>query len=238
MKNLFCLYILAIVIITACSADDSSNAVNDTSTLANDKPEPALLIFPNKNSVCTEGKDFTEVSNTVEFIWESGENTDAFEIVLTNLDENNSVRKFKTKETKFNITKLIRGNRYKWQIIAINNNTKKQTVSKEWNFYNAGAPVVFYAPFAAEILSPEDKSEVNTTKINLSWKAKDLDNDIKSYDLFLGTKNPPSFFETGLKSPEKKGINILLGTTYYWRIITNDGRENSSISSVFSFVTK
>ncbi len=50
-----------------------------------DNPTKALFVFPYENSECNEGTNITATQSTVLFEWRSAENTDEYELILSNL---------------------------------------------------------------------------------------------------------------------------------------------------------
>ncbi len=109
-------------------------------------PEAAILIFPNKNSECTTGRNLNETTSEIEFKWMASDHTESYELRVTNL--NTSITQ--TIITTINSAKLpiAKGEPFSWIVRSRNTKVSETTFSVAWNFYNAGFQTT-YAPFPA-----------------------------------------------------------------------------------------
>jgi hypothetical protein len=198
-----------------------------------DPPGVASLVFPEQNSECTEGSNFTATESDVVFDWNDSANTTNYELVLKNLETQIVTNHFSS-VSSLSIT-ILRGTPYSWYIISKNTGTQTNQ-SATWKFYNAGDAISSYAPFPAELVAPEMGAVLasSTNVVGLDWIGSDVDDDIIGYDVYFGTDNPPT---TLLEETTESGmsVNVSSGTTYYWRIITKDSDDNNSESEVFQF---
>ena len=216
--------ILLILLLTlACSKDDGGNP----------SPVAALLIFPDNNQECNQGVDISTTQSTVTFRWAASNNTDSYDVVLKNLNtQNTTSHSSLTNELAITIQK---GTPYSWYVISENLNAVETAQSETWKFYNAGDPIDSYAPFPADLVSPAMGSILTgITSQSLSWSGSDIDNDIVSYDVYFGTANPPTMLEvnTALTSVN---VTVAAVNTYYWRVVTKDSQGNNSQSEIFEF---
>jgi hypothetical protein len=63
-----------------------------------------------------------------------------------------------------------------------------------------------------------------------------VDNDIAGYDVYFGANPSPALYQGNL-APTVTTLSVTVTTnTYYWKVITKDGKGNSSDSGVFKFV--
>jgi hypothetical protein len=94
-----------------------------------------------------------------------------------------------------------------------------------------------HAPFPAEILSPAIGVNVNSIngKITIDWNGADVENDISSYDVYLGTTATPVLLSSNVTASILNDVNVTANTTYYWKIITKDSKGNTSDSGVYQF---
>ena len=70
-----------------------------------------------------------------------------------------------------------------------------------------------------------------------SWQAKDLDEDIESYKLYLGSSEDQlSLKREGILQTQTSEI-LEENSEYFWQVITIDENQNQSRSKVFSFQT-
>lgn len=199
-------------------------------------PESVQLIFPEKNAECTTGEDINANSRTVEFRWQAANNTESYELTVTNLDNGNKQDiTVKTTSAKLPIAK---GTPFSWLVISKNTSVVQTASSATWNFYNAGFETT-YAPFPAEIIAPKIGAslfrDINN-EVELSWSGTDLDGDIESFEVYFSTENPPEtlVFSTGPNASSRK-VGVDANTVYYWKVLTMDQEGNSSDSGVFDF---
>ncbi len=151
-KEIFLIFL--ILTLFACNKGNS-----DVTTSV--KPTAVNLIFPFENSECNVGTDSTETESTVIFEWSAGQNTDEYELILTNLNTGDSSMHI-TANVKISI-RLIRSTPYSWYVISKSNSVETTAQSVRWKFYNAGEGITSYAPFPAEIVSPAMSETVTTT---------------------------------------------------------------------------
>ncbi|WP_339917220.1 hypothetical protein [Yeosuana marina] len=236
MKKLF-IYLVVFTIFFPCTTNCSGGGGDDPNPgpdpVIVDPPGVATLIFPNENSECTEGTNATSSESDVIFDWNDAANAESYQLYLKNLDTQTTTN-YTSSTSQLSVT-LLRSTPYSWYVISKNSGTKTAQ-SATWKFYNAGEAVSSYAPFPAELESPEMGTglSASTTSVTLQWKGSDVDNDIVNYDVVFGTANPPTNNQ-GTTTATNMSVNVTSGTTYYWRILTTDGQNNTSESEVFQF---
>ncbi|MBT8221862.1 MAG: hypothetical protein KJN96_01705, partial [Eudoraea sp.] len=133
---------------------------------------------------------------------------------------------------------LEKGALHRWNVLTRNEKTEVVATSDTWQFYNAGTETS-YAPFPAEIVSPESGASVIrdiNNEITLQWIGADVDNDIAGYEIYMDTNNPPATI-VGSPSVSINSIQVTAASesVYYWKVITRDREGNTSDSGVFSF---
>jgi hypothetical protein len=197
-------------------------------------PEAATLVFPENLTQCFEGDILSTTESEVTFRWNPSENTDEYELHLTNLDTG-TIQIFATQNTEIPI-RLQRGVPYSWFINSVESSFGNTTMSEVWSFYNAGEAIISFIPFPAVALSPAHGANLNNTNsVTLSWSATDLDNDIENFDLYFGSSAPPEVFASSITDSTYPDIPVTANTEYFWRIVTRDQNGNESQSEVFSF---
>lgn len=226
MKKL-ALNILVIILLISCGEDDQPATPSD--------PKATSLLFPEKDSGCTQGTNLANSKSTLVFKWNKSAFTDTYELVLKNL-KSGKITNHPSTTNQLSL-ELATGTPYSWYVISKATSVIKTGISETWKFYNAGEGVVYYAPFPAEVVYPINRTTVPSTadKIFLAWNATDVDNDIDSYDLYFGTEITPPSFQTGIKGNVLTAIPVSSGSTYYWYVITNDKQGNNSKSETFTF---
>lgn len=211
-------------------------------TKNNDPPMPEVnkdpigvqLEFPLKNSECTTGLDQGADKTLVEFRWAVEEN-DSYELVLENLSTDQTIR---TSTNNHSVeVQLDKNTPYRWYVISNVSTSNSEVESERWMFYAAGEGVSNYAPFPADLISPENEAKFNEDiqELTFEWQSSDIDDDSISYDVFVGSQNPPvEIVASDLTEPTFK-ISTQFEGQMYWQIVTKDPNGNSSNSKVGTF---
>ncbi len=204
-----------------------------------DSPKPpsaAVLTFPLQNSLCTTGVSITPTTSRVEFKWQTADNTNTYELRVTNLLSDIT----QTVTTQSTSAELIieKGAPFSWLVITRNTEVQETASSTTWQFFNAGSQIT-HTPFPAQIIAPLSGASVVRDingEIVLEWSGADVDNDIVGYEIFLDTVSPPQVLAASpAASVSSIKINTIANTVYYWKVITKDAEGNSSDSGIFSF---
>ena len=226
--------ILSILLFYACGGSDGSDGP-DPEPPAVAAPSAAALIFPSDDTECNTGEVLNESQSNVTFEWSASQNTDSYELTVTNLISGSSSNAV-TSETEATIL-IARGTPFEWFVTSRANGTNETATSEAWRFYNEGPGVENYAPFPAEAISPARGVylDASTTAINLEWDASDVDNDIANYEVFFGTDETPTQ-SLGITTDKRiEDVSVTSNTTYYWNVVVNDAAGNSSTSERFEF---
>lgn len=202
-----------------------------------ENPVAPSLIFPENNTECQEGTIISDTQSQVVFQWNTSEHTDIYEVHLENLD--NATQYMHLSNTNELLMVLERGTSYRWSVVSKSDLTDETAESETWKFYNAGAGVVNHAPFPADLVSPANGQTITTVagSVLLDWEATDIDGDIVSYEIFLGTDNPPDT-TVGTTSETEINVDVVANSTFYWFVQVADSVGNTSKSDVFSFTTE
>lgn len=220
----------AAITVLSCGSGGGDN----TDPIPVDPPTAVSLQFPLNNSECIEGTNITSTQSTISFDWSDSNNTDSYQLVLKNLNSQTS-QNYTSILSDIDIA-LPRGVPFSWYVISKANGTTQTAQSPTWKFYNAGEASTSYAPFPAELITPEMGTafESNLTSVQLVWNGNDVDGDITQFEVFFGTDNPPSTSK-GTTAESNMTVSVSTGNTYYWRVVTKDGQNNSSNSEIFQF---
>ncbi|WP_165750193.1 hypothetical protein [Cellulophaga sp. Z1A5H] len=237
MKLLKYTYPIALfnLLLISCGGGSNNTTVDPITPVVLD-PDAASLIFPEDNTECNEGVVNTndETKSTVTFEWSAAENTDSYEIKLKNL-ETGSITTAISNTNEKDIS-INRGIPYEWYVISLANGTSTSATSDTWSFYNQGQGIENYAPFPAIAISPQRGSTISSfsATITLEWTTSDVDDDIVSYEiLFDNTETPTT--SLGVTTELTLEATVTAGNTYYWKVITKDSFDNTSISELFEF---
>ena len=217
---------IAVVLLAACSKDDPPPPV----------PGEATLVFPENNSLCITGISQGETTSEVTFRWQAAENADSYELVVTSLGSSGVQRQI-TPGLSLGVV-LEKGAPYSWQVTAINNQSREETPSPVWQFFNAGSEVS-YPPFPAQLLEPSSGASVLPDvngQILLRWELADPDNDLEECEVYLGT-DPAALPSLEVLSPSVGSllVQVEAETVYYWQVLSRDSQGNSSLSGLYSF---
>lgn len=239
IKSKYVRCLVALFILSACGGDDEGSEPiqgggDDDPIVVVPDPAASILIFPANNTECNEGTIVSETESDVKFRWNTSANTDSYSITLINLLDNQSSSVVQgNTETTF---RLQRGTPYEWFVKSMSADTDKTSTSEKWRFFNEGPGIENYAPFPAEAISPPRGSSLaTTTAIILEWTASDIDDDLKEFEIFLGTTEDNmaslgKFIETSINN-----VTVRAATDYYWKVKATDNEGNSSLSEVFQF---
>lgn len=199
-------------------------------------PESSMLVFPLKDSECTTGVSLGNTRSEVEFQWQVSDNTESYQIRVTNLVTNVS-QNMSTSATSIKLP-LDKGAPYSWFVTSKNTSVTETATSEIWRFYNAGSQTS-YAPFPAEIIAPKSGASVlrsANNEVELNWSGADVDNDITGYEVYFSTNNPPeTLIFSPLANDTDVNVTVAADTVYFWRVKTTDSEGNSSDSGVYQF---
>ncbi len=199
-------------------------------------PDAASPLLPLKNGVCVEGQIVSESQSLVQFDWTDAKNATSYEVVIKNLSD--TITSTHSTDKSEIAVPIKRGKAYSWYVISKNNTGNKTANSETWMFYNAGQGISSYAPFPPEILSPSPGAYISTINsvVALKWQCSDADNDIVSYDIYVGmSSNSLSLVSKGQEATAYNYTIPNKGYQYSWKIIAIDSKGNSSESGLYSF---
>ena len=205
-------------------------------------PGKTTLISPENVQTCETGVSISGTQSEVTFTWSESEYTDYYDLNIINLNSNLVIWSSKNKLTSDKVV-LVKGQPYSWKVNTRNSEVSEITSSDTWKFYLGGLGVINFAPYPAALLAPNNSSTLERNsngEITFKWDGSDPDDgDDLVYTLYVDAidgKQTPAASQTDLSV---KTLNVALdaGTTYYWRIKTFDGKNNS-YSVVRSFKTK
>ncbi|PCJ98673.1 MAG: hypothetical protein COA50_00035 [Flavobacteriaceae bacterium] len=235
MKHIYTIGFLASFFLLSCGGGDSGGGGDDTPPpppLVAD-PSAASLVFPENNTECNEGTILNDTQSSVIFEWSASQNTDSYEVNITNLNTN-TTQKTTATTTEATVT-ILRGTPYEWFIISKATGTTATATSPAAKFYNQGPGTENYAPFPADAVNPKRGETIaTTTSVALEWTGSDVDDDIEGYEILFGTDTNPSV-SLGTITESTIAATVASGVTYYWRVITTDSQGNTSQSEIFEF---
>ncbi|NJB72852.1 hypothetical protein GGR42_003350 [Saonia flava] len=233
MKHIYKIGFLAVFFLLSCGGGGSEG--DDTPPPPPPVPDPsaATLVFPQNNTECNEGTILNDTQSEVTFEWNASQNTDSYEVNITNLNTS-STQKVTATGTETAVT-IARGTPYEWFVVSKANGTNVTATSSNAKFYNQGPGIENYAPFPADVVNPERGTTLaTTTSVALEWIGSDVDDDIEEYEVLFGTDETPTV-SLGTVTETIIDANVASGGVYYWRVITTDSQGNTSQSEIFEF---
>ena len=241
MKKVFFKYFaFASLFIISCGGggDGGSDDVITPPVQTVDPPSMATLTSPTNNKVCEEGTSVSDSQSSVNFQWNAGNNTDSYDLRITNLNSNQVINQTNITSTNKTVT-LNKGTPYSWKITSKRNGTSKTAESSTWKFYLFGDGISNYPPYPSTLISPSSGHvfSSSTSSVELSWEGSHTENLSLTYYLFIDTTD-------GLQEPissnqnlsvKSKSVQVNSGNSYYWRVKAKDINNNSSYSTIHSF---
>ena len=230
MKKIILLFGGLILLLNSCTPEEPVPA----------NPSAPNLISPSNDETCLDGTSINDIQSNVEFRWSSAANTISYELVITNLLTQSSQR-FPTTSNQSTIA-LSKSEPYKWSVKSFGEAGSVPSESIQWKFYLAGDAIVNYAPFPAELISPQSGANITpdiNNLVTLIWNASDVDGDLSQFEIYLdesdaSTLNTTLEYQSG---EERIEVEVKNNTTYYWKIIAIDNNKNQSSSGVYAFRT-
>lgn len=218
------------LLLFSCGSDDSA-----TGETKNTAPGIPALVAPANATLC--------IDNVVNFAWNASTDAENNPIVyqLQIATDNQFTQIVKTAEGAAigqTIT-LTKGTAYYWRVKATDSKNASSNYSTTYSFYTEATAATNHLPFLPQLLLPEINSFVNSATVNLKWTATDVDtDDILSYDVYLGTANPPVTKVGNNLSTTSLTINSLQNATnYYWKVVVKDNKGGATVGQIWQFKT-
>ena len=221
MKLAITLILVGLLVVSCGGSDDSNNSPPEET----DKELGTFnLIFPENNLICTEGEDNGSDGVSIEFQWSASTNATSYELEITNQETNSTDTR--TVTTTSLAVGLPKGTQFSWSVTAVLED--KSLASDSWNFYSEGTSTENFAPFPAEI----SVSDNGDGTVNVSWVGEDLDDDLSTYDVYIGTSgNLVLILEN--TTNVNTNYNFTAGEQYIVQVVSKDSYNNTSTSETY-----
>lgn len=221
-KLLYILFVYGFV--TGCATEDVAE---------NTAPSVPNLIFPTNNQLCTDSTLLMEWSAATD------NEGDAVSYVLlvaadagfTAVFHESTVTQT-TKELTFDLNES-----YYWRVKAIDAQEASSDFTEVHSFYSEGEGTENHVPFSAVLVAPLEESSVASGSVKLEWTATDLDQDVLSYDVYIGTSMGTLQIETTNSTDPFYSMNAQSAITYYWRVDVKDSNGAIAIGQIWEFTT-
>jgi hypothetical protein len=229
MKNFIYLSIIGLLFISCSGGGDDLEPEAE-----NIAPTVPTLKTPVDNKLC--------VNNTVNFEWNKSTDTNndkiTYQIEIAKDNQFTQIAKTVEGVSNLQTIELEKNTAYYWRIKATDTKGLSSDYSGAFKFYTAGESVINHLPFAPEVLAPAMNATLITTTVSLKWDATDVDtNDELTYDVYLGTANPPT--EKVSENNAEKTVDIAVESSkeYFWKVVVKDNKGGETVGQIWKFKT-
>lgn len=201
----------------------------------NTAPTAPSLAAPTNSLLC--------INNVVNFEWTASTDAENNPIVyqLQIATDNQFVQIVSTSDvsSRTQAVTLDKGKAYYWRVKATDSKNASSAYSGTFSFYTEGAAVANHLPFLPELIQPEINATFSGTSATLKWFASDADaTDVLTYDVYLGTTNPPTVKVAENSTTLTFGATSLQAATqYYWKVVVKDNKGGETRGQVWNFRT-
>lgn len=228
-------FVIVLVVLFGCSKGNDNSPEEEALPL---NPTVPTLIYPSNNEPCLDAVSLNDSQSQIAFQWNASDNVNNYTLVITNLNTNET-QEFPVTSSPYTAT-LAKAEPFSWKVIANGEIGSTPAESDRWKFYLAGNSVTNYAPFPAELISPQAASTVsanNNDEITLIWLATDVESDIATYTLYMDSTDASTEITQIAHAEGNMEYNVMVtsGATYFWRIVSLDQTGNTSDSGTYGF---
>lgn len=201
--------------------------------VANRAPSTPTQSAPTNNLLC--------IDNVVQFQWTAASDPDGDAIsyqlqIATNTSFSENLKTNIVTGTSTSVS-LEKGIAYYWRVKAVDSKNASSSYSSTFNFYTEGEGISNHLPFIPTLVKPDLNTVVTTASVTLEWTASDVDNDPLTFDVYLGTNNPPTTKIGDNQSATSLTTTLNASTDYYWKVVVKDGNGGQTIGQVWNFKT-
>jgi hypothetical protein len=229
------IYLASIALLFISCGGGGSDGPTPTPEPANTAPTVPSLVAPTNSLLC--------INNVVAFEWSASTDAENNPIVyqLQIATDNQFAQIVSTSDvsTRTHSVTLDKGKAYYWRVKATDSKNASSAYSGTFSFYTEGVAVANHLPFLPELIQPEINTTITGTAALLKWFASDADvADVLTYDVYLGTANPPTVKVGENKTTTSfEASSLQPATIYYWRIVVKDNKGGETRGQVWSFRT-
>jgi len=204
-----------------------------TPTPVNKAPSTPLQSAPTNNLLC--------IDNLVPFQWSVSTDPDGDAIsyqlqIATNTSFTENLQTNVVTGTSTSVS-LAKGIAYYWRIKAVDSKNASSSYSSTFNFYTEGEGISNHLPFIPALTGPDLNSVITATSVTLEWSASDVDEDPLTFDVYLGTNNPPTTKIGDNQSATSLTTAVNASTNYYWKVVVKDDKGGQTIGQIWNFKT-
>ncbi|MCI0497761.1 MAG: PQQ-binding-like beta-propeller repeat protein [Thermoplasmata archaeon] len=186
-------------------------------------------------ALVSPGDDGTVDAGSVLLEWTASDDDDdtlTYDVMLARTDPPGPISEGR-KDTTFEAS-VKEGRTYFWCIVA--DDGLDATRSATWSFRTSSGPQN-EAPTIA-LRSPFDGATVDSLDVVLVYDGSDPDGDDVTYDVYLDTKDDPTYrIVAGSTAESCLADGLEDGATYRWKVVASDG-ELATASAVWGFTVQ
>ena len=153
-------FVFVLVMLVSCSKG-SDSPEEETLPL---NPTAPTLIYPNNNEPCLDAISLNDSQSQIAFNWNQSDNTDNYTLIITNLSTNDT-QEIPVSFPPYTAT-LSKAEPFAWKVRSNGVTGSTPAESDRWKFYLSGDAQTSYAPFPAELLTPQASSTVSANKLD------------------------------------------------------------------------
>ncbi|MEL1242103.1 glycoside hydrolase family 78 protein [Flavobacterium flavipallidum] len=201
----------------------------------NSAPTVPILTVPANNNQC--------INNVVSFQWNASTDAqnDPITYQLQIATDNQFTQVVQTTQSALPIqtATLNKATAYYWRVRATDSKNASSSYSSTYSFYTEDFAQTNHMPFLPQLFTPVHNSLIAGTTTTLSWSASDVDTgNVLSYDVYLGTVNPPTAkVANGISTTSFNTGSLLSATIYYWKVVVKDNMGGETIGQTWNFKT-
>ncbi|GGD81917.1 hypothetical protein GCM10011412_19630 [Maribacter cobaltidurans] len=208
------------------------------------EPEKDDELAPTPFNLLEIPNNTIEVELMPSFSWQIATDPDGekirYDFILDTKALPTEILKSNLSEANFTVTSSLELNtKYYWKVIA-KDESMNTTESEVFNFTTIEA-LPNEAPENFNLLTVEDNSLDVPLKPSFTWEvANDPENDVVSYDFYLGTEAETiTKIASDLDQPSfTMSSDLSYNTTYYWTVVAKDDKDNFTETEIYSFITE
>jgi hypothetical protein len=211
--------------VTAKNANGSTDATGSPWSFT------TLLLPPGAFALTSPATGSTGQPIAGTLSWQTSSNATGYDVYLGTV--NPPVTKVSTAQagTTYSYSSLLNSSVYYWKVVAKNTSDSAVATGAPWNF-----TTIIAAPSAFTVSSPASGSTGRPISGTLAWHPSA---GAASYDVYLGTANPPV---TKISADQTDTVYSYSGltnaVTYYWQVVAkNAGGTTNGTSSPWNFTT-
>ena len=191
--------------------------------------KPNSYYIEPSNPSPSDGDRRVDTSTTLS--WTGGDSSVTYDVYLEKGKSNPSNLVSQGHSGTSYTANLEEDSTYYWKVVA-KGPSGVETESPVWSFETVTDDS---GPTAPSNPTPQSSASGLATSLSLSWDEGTSENGAVTHKVYFGTSSNPSYYtQTFGSSVDVSGLQK--GTTYYWKVVADDGYETAE-SSTWSFTT-